>query len=94
MALRTGSHRRSIESRYMTSALARRLDRLKIARRPRIPLRCLVLCETMDENRAGYRRVFAEGRITEREPVLILNHSAGSQRTLQVGERLISDIRE
>lgn len=94
MALRTGSHRRSIECRYMTSALARRLDRLKIARRPRIPLRRLIPCRTMDENRAGYPRAFAEGRITEREPVLILNHSAGFQRAPQVGGRLISDIGE
>jgi hypothetical protein len=67
----------------MTSALVRRLDRLEIARRARIPLRCLILCGTAEQNRAEYRRAFAEGRITEREPVLILNHSAGFQRGLQ-----------
>ncbi|MGO4170974.1 hypothetical protein [Bosea sp. TAF32] len=48
----------------------------------------------MDENRAAYRRASAERRITEREPVLILNHSAGFQRAPQVGGRLISDIGE
>lgn len=67
----------------MTSALARRLDRLETLRRTRTPLRCLILCGTMEENRAEYHRAFAEGRITEREPVIMVNHPPGFQRATQ-----------
>lgn len=61
----------------MTSALARRLDRLEAARRARTPLRCLILCGTSEQNEADTLRAFAEGRISAREPIIRVNWPAG-----------------
>lgn len=67
----------------MTSALARRLDRLESALRARVPLRCLILCGTAEENEAECLRAFAEGRITAREPIIRVNWPAGYRPAMQ-----------
>lgn len=67
----------------MTSALARRVDRLEAAQRARVPLRCLILCGTAEQNEAECLRAFAEGRISGREPIIRVNWPAGYQSAFQ-----------
>jgi len=67
----------------MTSALARRLDRLEAALQARLPLRCLILFGTAEENEAVTAQAFAEGRISARDPIIRVNWPAGYRPAIQ-----------